>query len=224
MIGVINPNATETYDKQLSYAEAAEFQLAPGQPWPSETASSSSSSSSSPSKTATAAVSSTSHHSLAPGAIAGIAIGAAVVCLLAAALIYLFGRRGGMERAFRTNDNQHRDPLQQFSDGDSSHGGPMQQQQEAKFAAAAAADPFLQQQQSQQYIGGSMMVPHSAGGSMMYPGTSASPPPMSEYSASTTLGSYGQSLPFGSPWRRVALCSPVFCKWSSLPVLLWLDD
>lgn len=82
--------------------------LEPGQDWPSEENPFSSSSSSIPtatasnsvspasasatSTTATAASSGSHHSGLSGGAIAGIAIGAAAVALMAAALLYLCGR------------------------------------------------------------------------------------------------------------------------------------
>jgi hypothetical protein len=105
MIGVINQNANETLVVQQAFAANATFQLSPGDPWPSEVASPTST----PTGGAGAAGASSPGGSssgsggsgLSSGAIAGVAIGGAAVLILAAALIYLFGRRGGFNTAYR---------------------------------------------------------------------------------------------------------------------------
>jgi hypothetical protein len=106
MIGVINPNSTHTLAKQIEYAKNTTFQLAPGEPWPSETprptagpTDSIPGPSSSPD--AAPADSGSSSNNLSAGAIAGIAIGGAAVLILAGALLYLCGRRGGFDKAYR---------------------------------------------------------------------------------------------------------------------------
>ncbi|KAK3300315.1 extracellular serine-rich protein [Chaetomium fimeti] len=100
MIGVINPNATQSLARQLEYAEDATYQLMPGEPFPSET----------PVPTPTPGGPPPGEGGdddggggggLSGGAIAGIAIGAAAVLILAAALVYLCGRRGGFDKAYR---------------------------------------------------------------------------------------------------------------------------
>lgn len=93
MIGVINPNATHTYDAQLIAAERAQYQLEPGEPFPSET--------SLPRPPGAGGSGDEGGSSLSAGAIAGIAIGGAAVLILAGALIYLCGRRGGFDKAYR---------------------------------------------------------------------------------------------------------------------------
>jgi len=100
MIGVINPNSTQTFDAQLGFAKQAERQLVPGEPFPTESAL--------PKPTSSGSSSSDDHSShksggggLSTGAIAGIAIGGAAVLILAAALLYLCGRRGGFDKAYR---------------------------------------------------------------------------------------------------------------------------
>lgn len=103
MIGVINPNRTWSFAEQLNYAQKAEFQLAPGDPWPSEGAGSgalptATSSSASPNEQDKDDDDSSG---LSTGAIAGIAIGGSAVLLGAGALIYLCGRRGGFDKAYR---------------------------------------------------------------------------------------------------------------------------
>ncbi|KAK3942717.1 hypothetical protein QBC46DRAFT_242562, partial [Diplogelasinospora grovesii] len=103
MVGVVNPSANETLAVQEQYAQNATFQLAPGDPWPSETEgpmpTATGTSSGSNSGGGSGGDGSSSH--LSPGAIAGIAIGSAAVLILAAALVYLCGRRGGLDKAYR---------------------------------------------------------------------------------------------------------------------------
>ncbi|PKS07893.1 hypothetical protein jhhlp_006501 [Lomentospora prolificans] len=112
MIGVINPNENQTLAGHLEFVEQAEFELVPGQDWPSESdgdeyggdskAGGDSAGSSGGSNSNSNSNSNDSHHhGLSPGAIAGIAIGGAAVLLGAAGLIYYCGRNGGMERAYR---------------------------------------------------------------------------------------------------------------------------
>ncbi|KAB5515614.1 hypothetical protein GE09DRAFT_576055 [Coniochaeta sp. 2T2.1] len=99
MIGVVNPNATETLDFQQQYAINATTQLAPGDPFPSETLNPTNT----PSATGASAAAGggNSHdHGLSAGAIVGIAIGGAAVLIVAGALV-LCGRRGGLDMAYR---------------------------------------------------------------------------------------------------------------------------
>jgi hypothetical protein len=117
MIGVVNPNDTWTLNEHLKRVEEAAFELTPEKPWPSEqekpddynenwdknqTAATSGSDSST--KADPKPDTEDKHdHSLGAGAIAGISIGSAAVLLLAGALIYLFGRRGGQLTAARNS-------------------------------------------------------------------------------------------------------------------------
>ncbi|KAK0729090.1 hypothetical protein B0T21DRAFT_444793 [Apiosordaria backusii] len=109
MIGVINPNSTATFDAQLALAKQAKFQLEPGEPFPTESARGggpTSTSTSTPNSSTDPdnnddSSSGSGGGGLAPGAIAGIAIGAAAVVILAAVLLYLCGRRGGFDKAYR---------------------------------------------------------------------------------------------------------------------------
>ena len=109
MVGVINPNATTSLQTQKQLAKDSTIMLTPGQPWPDEAADPFTTSSPSGTATATgstptstagatsttdaAATSSSQHSALSPGAIAGIAIGAAAVALAAAVLLYICGRQ-----------------------------------------------------------------------------------------------------------------------------------
>ncbi|KAK4230572.1 hypothetical protein QBC38DRAFT_452208 [Podospora fimiseda] len=106
MIGVINPNATHTFEAQLAAAKVAGYQLEPGQPFPSESPKPRPSETGSPSSGGNNNNDNNGDNkpggsSLSPGAIAGIAIGGVVVLVLAAALLYLCGRRGGFDKAYR---------------------------------------------------------------------------------------------------------------------------
>lgn len=110
MVGVINPNATTSLSLQKQLAMNSTFMLQPGEPWPAEstpdpfssaagaptsttTSSASATSTSAAAATSSAAPVAKHSSSLSSGAIAGIAIGAAAVAILAAALLYLCGRQ-----------------------------------------------------------------------------------------------------------------------------------
>lgn len=105
MIGVINPNSTFTLDAQMKAAENVTIQVAPGDPYPSEggppqpTGSGSSGNNNNSNNNNNNNNGGGSH--LSGGAIAGIVIGAAAVLILGAALVYLCGRRGGFDKAYR---------------------------------------------------------------------------------------------------------------------------
>jgi plastocyanin len=111
MIGVINPNATESLQVQRQFAKNSTFQLNPGEPFPAEAASTMASLTMPPSSTATSTSSTSpssspsstppasSHSGLSTGAIVGIAIGAAAVALLAAALFFYIGRTQSYKHA-----------------------------------------------------------------------------------------------------------------------------
>lgn len=101
MIGVVNPSANETFEAQMEYAEKAQRQLAPGEPWPTESAGDPPSETSDPNPDKSGSGSGEGGSQLGAGAIAGIAIGSAAVLVLAAALIYICGRRGGFDKAYR---------------------------------------------------------------------------------------------------------------------------
>lgn len=87
--------------------EQADFERVPGEDWPSENegGDEDEDDQDSPSSSSPASGGSDSggsgNGSLSPGAIAGIAIGGAAVLIIAAALVYLCGRRGGKDFAYR---------------------------------------------------------------------------------------------------------------------------
>jgi hypothetical protein len=106
MVGVINPNATTSLATQIQLARNSTFMLQPGEPWPSEgsadpfttthttvaTTVTTSTATSRPNYTESA-IEAKSSHTLSAGAIAGIPIAGVATVLIAAALLYLCGRR-----------------------------------------------------------------------------------------------------------------------------------
>lgn len=146
MIGVVNPNATETLDLQEQYAINATTQIAPGQPFPSETLNPTST------PTATGAGGAgTNSHGFSAGAIAGVAIGGVAVLVLAGALVFLCGRRGGgsLDRAYyRRNIAPTFPPPPMMAEEAkySSHCNPKSPGQEtcstAPYSISAVNDPY----------------------------------------------------------------------------------
>jgi hypothetical protein len=89
---------------QLAYADNATYQLMPGEEFPSETPVPRPTPGSGPPDSSTNSGGDSGgggEGGLSAGAIAGIAIGAAAVLILGAALVYLCGRRGGFDKAYR---------------------------------------------------------------------------------------------------------------------------
>ncbi|KAH6650823.1 hypothetical protein F5144DRAFT_61520 [Chaetomium tenue] len=101
MVGVINPNSTQTLARQLEYAGNATYQLMPGEPFPSETPVPTPTPGGGPPPADGDNGGGGGGGGLSGGAIAGIAIGGAAVLILGAALVYLCGRRGGFDKAYR---------------------------------------------------------------------------------------------------------------------------
>ncbi|KAI9739351.1 MAG: hypothetical protein M1834_007564 [Cirrosporium novae-zelandiae] len=104
MIGVINPNSSVSLSHQRQLAGEASYMLQPGEAFPSEeNPFSTTSAGSSATATSTSAASSgSSHgHSLSSGAIAGIAVGAAGVVVMACVLFFLWGRNKEMTKILR---------------------------------------------------------------------------------------------------------------------------
>ncbi|RYP41902.1 hypothetical protein DL767_000731 [Monosporascus sp. MG133] len=113
MIGVINPNRTHTREEQVEFVTngTTTFQLSPGEPFPAEgeppsEGDSNDDAAGSPPPTDDSSeggggLSSEGGGGLAPGAIAGIAIGGAAVVVIVVALVYVCGRKGGIEKGYR---------------------------------------------------------------------------------------------------------------------------
>jgi hypothetical protein len=105
MVGVINPNDTQTLDRQIEYAKEAEFMVAPGEDLPTEASSTLSHATSAP----TGATSSTPAPSggsskLSGGAIAGIVVGAVAFLAICAALFFFVGRTKSLKEVLERKD------------------------------------------------------------------------------------------------------------------------
>ncbi|KAK0656703.1 hypothetical protein B0T16DRAFT_452244 [Cercophora newfieldiana] len=113
MVGVVNPTKEMTLETQKEFAANSSLQLVPGEPFPSETLKPTNTPTATPAPgsdsangqkdggSSNDATKDSGNSGLGTGAIAGIAIGAAAVLVLGAGIIYLCGRRGGFERAYR---------------------------------------------------------------------------------------------------------------------------
>lgn len=106
MVGVINPNATQTLAQQIVAAKNADFGIAPGEKIPSEA----SSTLHAPGPTSPAASSPASHggsggsHGLSGGVIAGIVVGALAFLALCAALFFYVGRTKSLKESLNRNE------------------------------------------------------------------------------------------------------------------------
>ncbi|KAL7626423.1 hypothetical protein AAE478_003195 [Parahypoxylon ruwenzoriense] len=92
-------NRTFTLDIQKQFVVNSTFQLSPGEEFPDEASPSSTPTSTATNSPTPAGESRAS--SLSGGAIAGIAIGGTAVVVIAVALVYLCGRKGGIEKGYR---------------------------------------------------------------------------------------------------------------------------
>ncbi|GJC92008.1 extracellular serine-rich protein [Colletotrichum higginsianum] len=105
MIGVVNEgqNSTNTLAKQLEAALPLTTQILPGEPFPveSDAPRPTNGSGSGSSDNNGAVINNNFHHALSGGQIAGIIIGAVSFLLLGGILVYMCGRRGGLNRAYR---------------------------------------------------------------------------------------------------------------------------
>lgn len=91
MVGVINPNNTQTLAEQVKAAVKADYQVAPGDPVPKE-ASSSSISTPTASLQSDLASAEEQSQTLSTGAIAGITVGGILFLVLCAGVLFYFTR------------------------------------------------------------------------------------------------------------------------------------
>lgn len=189
MIGVINPNETQTLDVQLEYTMNTTTQMVPGDPLPSETAKGTSGAT----PTAGASSGSTTHHSapLSAGAIAGISIGGAVVVLIAATLLYLCGRRGGLDKAYnRQSRHAMAPPASEVKYNPSAKSPGQETFATTTYSVTPSNDPYQHHHQGHGSI--SQGVPG-------YSVHSGSPPPMSVHSQNSYQhfgGPPGMGIPY----------------------------
>ncbi|KAF1961158.1 hypothetical protein CC80DRAFT_231264 [Byssothecium circinans] len=104
MVGVINPNTTQTLDAQIRAAGKSSFSVKPGDPIPQEA---SSSLPNAPSATSTGTSSNSTpntHHGLSGGVIAGIVVGAVAFLVLCAALFFYVGRTKSLKEMIKRKD------------------------------------------------------------------------------------------------------------------------
>lgn len=106
MIGVINPNETQTFAAQEQAAKDSTFMVKPGDPIPKEGSASLSATGAAATATATNSSAPTSHGGvhLGGGAIAGIVIGAVAFLVLAAALFFYVGRTKSLKEMMHRRD------------------------------------------------------------------------------------------------------------------------
>ncbi|KAF2443834.1 hypothetical protein P171DRAFT_45194 [Karstenula rhodostoma CBS 690.94] len=106
MVGVINPNDTQTLQKQIDSAKEATFQVKPGDPVPAEA-----SASLHASATAAPPSTPTPHgHILSGGAIAGIVVGGVAFLALCAALFFYVGRTKSLKEVIKHRESTIQSP------------------------------------------------------------------------------------------------------------------
>lgn len=105
MIGVINPNSTQTFAAQEQAAKDSTFMVKPGDPIPKEGSASLSATGAAASATSSSTSAPTPHGvHLSGGAIAGIVIGAVAFLVLAAALFFYVGRTKSLKEMMHRKD------------------------------------------------------------------------------------------------------------------------
>jgi hypothetical protein len=141
MVGVINPNDTHNVDVQREFLEngTTTFQLSPGEPFPEEGGPAPSGSSTPEATESPAAESGGGGPALSPGAIAGIAIGGFAAIVGAIALIYICGRKGGIEKGYRRS--QAPPPSAMVETGDQGH-TPYDQSQKSPVPTQATFSTY----------------------------------------------------------------------------------
>lgn len=105
MIGVINPNETQTFAAQEQAAKDSTFMVKPGDPIPKEGSASLSATGAAATATTTTSATSAPHGvHLSGGAIAGIVVGAVAFLVLAAALFFYVGRTKSLKEMMHRKD------------------------------------------------------------------------------------------------------------------------
>jgi hypothetical protein len=129
MVGVINPNRTQTLASQVQAAAAADYQVAPGDPIPAEATSTLAlpSSTSAPTSSASSAPPPSGgggSHTLSTGAIVGIAVGGVAFLIICAALFFFVGRSKSLKEVIKRQDATNANPhMSQYGGSNYGHGG-----------------------------------------------------------------------------------------------------
>jgi hypothetical protein len=129
MVGVINPNSTQSLALQINAAADADFEVAPGQPIPAEATSTLSygpTSTGTPTPNPPNSGGGGGGHTLSTGAIVGIAIGGVAFLAICAALFFFVGRSKSLKEVIkRQGATNNHDPnmSQQYGGSSYGHGG-----------------------------------------------------------------------------------------------------
>ena len=107
MVGVINPNGTQTLDAQIRAAKQADFQVAPGEAIPKEATSTLVNGPTS-APTSAPPPSSGGSHKLSGGVIAGIVVGAVAFLVICAALFFYVGRSKSLKEVLKRQEATNR--------------------------------------------------------------------------------------------------------------------
>lgn len=102
MVGVINPNSTQTLDMQMKAAEKATIMVVPGDPVPKEGSTTSLLPGATNSPTSSPTPS--DHHTLSRNATIGIAVGGVIFVAICAALFYFVGRAKSLKESMNRRD------------------------------------------------------------------------------------------------------------------------
>lgn len=122
-----------------------QFQLLPGQPWPAESgAPSPTLGGTQPSQTGASTPGGSRSSGLGAGAIAGIAIGSAAVLLFGAVLIYMCGRRGGLDKAYRNSTMQYPPPTMAEPKYNMTPKSPGNDTWNSQYSTVASHDQYTQ--------------------------------------------------------------------------------
>lgn len=193
MVGVINPNATQTFDVQLAYAENSTMEFSPNEYFPLETAK---------------ATPNSSHKSFPPGAIAGIVVGTVVVIALAGALFYMCGRHRTMKEIFHNGPStgpQNNNPF------DNNHNSYMSQHGNTASEANYSNMPKFSSGMSGMDAASGRFSAHH--GAYTYSDTNSfrsRSPPVDEMGMQTVRNGQYQSVSVGSPVGSPGFPSPSY--------------
>ncbi|KAF2125080.1 hypothetical protein P153DRAFT_400574 [Dothidotthia symphoricarpi CBS 119687] len=145
MVGVINPPANNSIDRQRQLALDSSYMLQPGEPFPAESPLPSNLPPSIPSSLPTTTSNQgekASKHGLAAGAIAGIVVGSVALLLLGALLFYFWGRNKALkDEVDRTQSTIHRRMSPVPTAGFPIHHHHQQQMQSSQSAPLNAQNP-----------------------------------------------------------------------------------